>query len=266
MRTLRALTPAAAKRLHADAMHRLRWRRGPIARVQRKFVEQHGLRVQTGPFEGMTYPRSAISRSEQLVPKLLGSYEQELHGALEQMLAHDWRQVIDVGAADGYYAVGLARRCPKASIHAYEMNSLPAHYSRQLARANGVDDRVSMHGECRIEDLAALPQVPSLFVADCEGAEAILLDPAAVPLLAESALVVELHEWLTPSIETTIKLRFRETHRLVFIKPEPRHAAEYPAVASIDELSYVEQELVVSEFRLRPVRWAVLWPLSEAIA
>ncbi len=266
MRTFRDMTPAAAKRLHADAMHRLRWRRGPIARVQRKFVERHGLRVQTGPFAGMTYPRSAISRSEQLVPKLLGSYEKELHGALEKMLAHDWRQVIDVGAADGYYAVGLARRCPKATIHAYEMNPLPAHYSRQLARVNGVDERLSVHGECRIEDLAALHQVPSLLIADCEGAEAILLDPAAVPLLAESALVVELHEWLAPDIEATINLRFRETHQLVFIEPEPRHAAEYPAVAAIDDLSYVEQELLVSEFRLRSVRWAVLWPSGERTA
>src|SRR5438105_426555 len=72
------------------------------------------LTVLDGPFRGLRYP-SASSLHSGLLPKLLGTYEAELHGPIEHLLkSRTYGAVVDVGAAEGYYAVGFALRCPEA--------------------------------------------------------------------------------------------------------------------------------------------------------
>ena len=183
---LRAAVPGRVKAAHADAMHRLRWRRSPVARITRAYVRHHGLTVRAGPFAGMVYPEFAVGRGELVVAQLLGAYERELQPAIERVVAAAPEQIVDVGASDGYYAVGLALRCPRSSVHAFELNPFPAEVCRRLAEVNGVAGRVQLRGECRREDLAALEDRPSFVLSDCEGGEDVLMDPDAVPLLRRS--------------------------------------------------------------------------------
>jgi predicted O-methyltransferase YrrM len=248
------------KHLHADVTHLARWQRLPVARPTRRFVRAQGLRVASGPFAGMTYPRSAVGRAEQLVAKLLGSYELELHEPLAALLERDWEQVVDIGASDGYYAVGLALRCPRAEVRAWEMNPLPARVCRELARANGVERRLDLQGECTIRELQALSERPSLVICDCEGCEDELLRPDAVPVLRQSAVVVEIHESLAPGVEARLRERFDPTHSVELLDMTPRHVGDHPALASIDGLHFIDRELLVSEFRSQPIRWAVITP------
>ena len=260
MGRLRSRIPPRVKHLHADLTHLGRWRRLPVARPTRRFVRHHGLRVQAGPFAGMAYPRSAVGRAEQLVAKLLGAYESELHGAIGRLAGEDWDQIADIGAADGYYAVGLALRCPGAEVIAWEMNPLPARVCGELARANGVGDRVDVRGECRLEDLQGLPGGRTLVFSDCEGAEDQLLDPERVPTLRSSALVVELHESLAPGVEARVHERFAPTHDIETLVVERRFAGQHAALADVDGLDHMDQELLLTEFRMLPVSWAVMTP------
>lgn len=55
----------------------------------------------------MKYTAGAIL-GRNSVPKLLGSYECELHEIIESALRSNHHRVIDVGSAEGYYAVGFA--------------------------------------------------------------------------------------------------------------------------------------------------------------
>ena len=260
---LRRRVPQPVKRAHSDVRHLVGWRRLPVARPTRRFVRANGLRVGAGPFAGMTYPRAAVGRAEQLAAKLLGSYERELHQPLAAVLDRGWEQVVDIGAGDGYYAVGLALRCPRATVHAWEMNPLPARVCRELARLNGAGDRLELRGECTLDELRALPDLPSLVVSDCEGCEDALLRPDAVPLLRRSAIVVEIHESLAPGVEARLEARFASTHAVAKYAVEPRHVSDYPALRSTG-LHYMEQELLVAEFRSDRVRWAVMTPTESA--
>ena len=58
------------------------------------------LTVANGPFKGMRYA-AAQSVGSALLPKLLGSYESELHGALEEMFVRKYTTVVDIGCAEG---------------------------------------------------------------------------------------------------------------------------------------------------------------------
>jgi hypothetical protein len=264
MDQLRRRIPTRVKHAHSDLTHLFGWRRLPVARPTRRFVRRHGLQVAAGPFAGMTYPGSAVGRAEQLVAKLLGSYECELHEPIAGLLTRDWEQVIDIGAGDGYYAVGLALRCPRATVRAWEMNPLPARVCGEVARANGVEARLELGGECTLDALTALPDRPSLVVSDCEGCEDELLRPDAVPVLRRSALLVEIHESLAPGVEKRLVERFADTHTIETIDMRPRHVGDYPALGAVDGLHFMDQELLVSEFRSQPVRWAVMAPAASA--
>src|SRR3954454_22153756 len=130
----RALGPAYPRALERWRSGQGAWRSRRLAAVTRRFVAWHGLTVSGGPFARLVYPdRAPIS----LVPKLLGIYERELHGAIEAAIRAQPDVIVNVGAADGYYAVGLARRLPAATVIAYEADAGQRELCRRVAAANG---------------------------------------------------------------------------------------------------------------------------------
>jgi hypothetical protein len=212
------------------------WRSRRVAKVTRRFVAWHGLEVSGGPFRGLRYPDS---RPLSLIPKLLGIYERELHGAIEEAIRAQPELIVNVGAADGYYAVGLARRCPAARVIAFEADDTQRELCRRTAAANGV--AVEIRGTAGPDDLRDLP-ARTLVVMDCEGCERALLQPQT---LRAARAIVELHDFLDPHIGDTIAQRFAGTHvvELVPTGPQPPH-----------------RELALSEYRPGPMRWAVMTP------
>ena len=259
---MRELIPDQAKAAHADVMHRLRWRRSPQARITKKFVDTHGLTVMDGPFAGMRYPRYAVGRGELVVAQLLGAYERELQPYVQRVIDGGFDRVVDIGASDGYYAVGIALKSPQTRIVAYEMNDFPARVCRALAVENGVDDRVDLlEVECTTAHLAELPEGPRTFVlSDCEGGEAQLMDPDAAPVLRGASLIVELHEFAVPDILDTIRARFEATHEIEIVDSGPRYIGDYPKLLEVPDVTYVDREVGLREFRPVPMRWAVLEP------
>lgn len=245
-----------------DAVHRVRWQRYAVRRVTLAFVRRHGLVVQAGPFVGMRYPAFAVGRGELVVPQLLGAYEAELQPFVEEVIGGRYEQIVDIGGSDGYYAVGFARACPEAAVRVYEINPFPARVCRALAAENGVVGRVDLRGECTVAALQALPERRTFILCDCEGAEAVLMDPEQVPLLRRSAAIVELHDFAAPGIEATVRERFGATHDIEIVSTRPRYPADYPALLEVSGINYMDRHLGVAEFRPLPMSWAILRPHS----
>jgi hypothetical protein len=226
-----------------------RWRRLQAAKrarrlssITRTFVAWHGLRVSGGPFAGLRYPDASATS---LVPKLLGAYERELHGAIEQAIGAAPEQIVNVGAADGYYAVGLALRCPSAGVHAFEADPRARELLARVAAANGVT--VAIDGTATIEALNRLPAARTLLVVDCEGCEATLLDPQQVPLLGTAAIIAELHDFVVAG--DTVTARFAATHDVTIVPTGPQPPERDSKLS-----------LALSEYRPGPMRWAVMIP------
>src|SRR5207302_964150 len=64
--------------------------------------------VNSGPFKGMLYIGTAFCSA--YIPKLIGTYERELTNIVEEICARMPPLIVDVGAAEGYYAIGFATR------------------------------------------------------------------------------------------------------------------------------------------------------------
>jgi hypothetical protein len=244
---LRQLLPGAYGSLQENLTDRR------LRRVTRVIEKKNGLVIQSGPFSGMTYMSQAICST--LVPKLLGSYEAELHGVFSEVFARNYETLIDIGCAEGYYAVGSALRLPNARVIAFDINERARNLCMRLAQANHVADRVQVEGQCSHERLRSLISTRTLIICDCEGCEMELLNPELVPELGDSDLVLELHDMIEAGITPTMLARFHATHEITLIDAVERDPSEFPVLRTFGPLT---QRAAVAEFRGGPMQWAYM--------
>jgi hypothetical protein len=217
-------------------------------------------RVADGPFKGLEFVEHAVWGSA--APFLAGCYEAEIWSAVEAIIASKPDRVVDVGAAEGYYAVGLAVRIPTATVYAYDIDPEARRVCGEVAILNGTSDRVVVRGECNSSDLAELAGPGCAMVIDCEGYEKDLFDPAAVPGLVSTLILVELHDFVDPTISKLISERFAPSHRIEVFRATERDPS---LVAAVAVLSAEDQQVAVSEHRPTdpyPMEWMLLTPRS----
>lgn len=226
--------------------------------LTRRLAEEFGMQVQRGPFAGMRLPTAFSWGGGYLAPKLLGSYEQELHRAVEKAIARRPDVVINVGCAEGYYSVGLARRLPRARVFAFDIDERAQAACRTAAAENGVADRVTVLGLCDGEQLAGLVASAgrALIVMDCEGGELALLDTPIVPRLLRADLIVELHEFVSRGLTGTLMGRLAAMHKPTLVREGTCMPMEHPA---LQRLGSFDRALLACEFRPETMQWMVAW-------
>lgn len=211
-------------------------------------------RVSAGPFEGMVLPDRKAWLDGDIAPKLLGFYEAELHALWRQVASTHYSLVINVGCAEGYYAIGLARLMPGATVCAFDTSKESQLICHEAATRNGVADRVVVGGRCDCAVLQRLlrPELPAFLILDCEGAEKELLDPEKVPALRGCDFVAECHDFYDREITATLLRRFSLTHELTVIREGPRDPNAIPLLNSLNSL---DRWLTVCEFRPETMGW-----------
>jgi hypothetical protein len=226
--------------------------------VQAHIRDATGCRVIAGPFEGMQLPSDDMQ-----LKYMMGTYEMELHSVLHELLQMPFETVVNVGAGDGYYAVGVARCRPEVRVVAFEM--LPAHRSRVklLARNNGVEDRVVVMGHCMPEHFKQCVTLDprSLVIMDCEGGEGTLLDPVLVPGLRTCHVLVELHDFMRPGIGDEIWSAFIRSHDIEEIWSRARTFADITIPTNdTDERERQLYVAAIDENRPSQMRWLYMRP------
>ncbi len=255
-RIVKRTMPGFYRRLQQTRQHYALYRLGRRLRpVEEAVVAANGLAVQSGPFRGMKYIQRSMGSA--LLPKLAGSYEAELHGAMASAIAKQFERVVNIGCGEGYYAVGLARRLPLARVWAFDTDGPARAACRKLAEENGVAERVQVEGACGSEELRKLTAEPALVVCDCEGYEMDLLAPANFAQPRACEIIVELHYSINAEISGTILARFSATHEAEVYEQTARDPRAY---AGLNSLSTKQQRLAMDEFRPAGIRWAYLRP------
>ena len=209
----------------------LRWRYGhPAAykRVADAVVSKYGRKVVEGPFQGMEYVEEAAGSA--YTPKLLGCYEMEIHQFIKRIVEKDYTSIIDVGCAEGYYAVGLARLCCNTHVFAFDCDVKAQALCAEMARRNNVDKRIEIAGCCDASQLKKISLCKALLICDTEGYERELLNPEAVPDLKLCDILVELHEPLCPGVTEVVLSRFQLSHEIVIVNAVKRQPAQHPLV------------------------------------
>jgi predicted O-methyltransferase YrrM len=217
--------------------------------------------VAAGPFAGLKY--GDVSQGSAYIPKLLGIYERELTPQVTEIVSLNPKLIVDIGAAEGYYAVGLARLIPSARVIGFEMEFKGRAALSAMAALNSVSDRVEVRGKCEAADLvnALGDETSAVVICDVEGYEVVLLDPVTVPGLSQNAILVELHDFLVPGLRDTIRSRFAATHEITLVTQEIRSREEFPwrtLGTALLPKSYLDW--AVSEWRPVVMEWYWMVP------
>ena len=194
--------------------------------IKRTLKKILGRRILAGPFRGMRYPGHAATSV--LMPKIVGTYEMELHPWLDARLQRLERSAIVVGAGEGFYAVGFLFRNISLRVRAYELDERARASLNESAVINHVRGRLVIEGACDPDSLSrALKEEPAdLLLVDVEGYERDLLDPAVVPELEAQEIVVEVHDGIDPGITELLVSRFSTTHEITTILPRDRAVSD----------------------------------------
>lgn len=219
-----------------------RWERIKIASAheEQKSLKaiSEDLTVRHGPFQGMIYPASKAVGST-LIPKILGSYESELHPVLEKICSNEYSEIVDIGCAEGYYAVGFAMRMQTATVFAYDTNTEAVCLCKQMALRNGVAQRLVTGSFCDADSLRSIPLTKkALIISDCEGYERELFTEEMAAYLARHDLLIEVHDFVDIEISEIIRRRFQSTHLITAIQSiddiAKAHSCGYEELRSFD--------------------------------
>jgi hypothetical protein len=222
------------------------------------------LEVKNGPFKGMRYS-TAASAGSSLYPKLIGTYERELTPFIDDILARQFELIVDIGAAEGYYAVGFAMRMKGRikSVVAYDTDPK----ARALCAANALINSVSVavEGFCDSTTLIdACAQTSSMIIIDAEGYEKVLISEGLTKRLSHCSFLVESHDCF--DIDTTNHLIncFSSTHKIKLISSIDDIEKAYTYM-DLEEfgLSLHDKKMLFQEGRQTIMKWIYATPLEQ---
>lgn len=217
--------------------------------------------VVDGPFKGLNYIENSTGGA--YFPKLLGIYEKELTGKINELAKIDMEEVINVGGGEGYFAVGFALKYKNAKVLAFEPGFYGCYLMQKMAEKNNVMNRLTIKAQlCFPEDLKKRinPNKKTLVFMDVEGAELELLDPVAVPALSKCYIMVEIHDTISPVLGDTIKNRFKDSHKFTEIWQEERTIKDVTINSLWKSILKNQFEKVIHEGRGNKMRWFVFEP------
>lgn len=222
-----------------------------------KLYGNYPIEILSGPFKGMRYINEVGAGL--FTPKWLGSYEEELHSVLHSAFKKNYVVILNVGAAEGYYAVGFAREFPDAAVFAFDVNSFTRRQAEKIAEINQAVN-VTVSGRLthrNLERLAATGK--TLMICDIEGDEFLLLNPRRAPSLLKCDFLAEIHGFggvPAPIVRSKIITLFQNTHHITEIRMATRDLIHYHRITE-NKLTRNELMDALNEHRGYPQTW--LW-------
>ncbi len=218
------------------------------------------LEVLSGPFSGMKYAKSATV-SCQLWPMLMGTYESELRQSLDSLARQKrYRQIVDVGFAEGYYLVGLGRLFQDADLIGYDLDEDAKGLCHANASLNGINEsRLKLHGGFDAATFREELDDESLVVVDCEGFENDVIGSLAPEEFQKADWLIETHDHLVEGTTERMTIAFKDTHDVVCLETDQDQKNKVnllPEFIRQQHNQYV-QEALVSERRAVKQHWIV---------
>ncbi len=242
-------------------------------RTRRRLIRKHmkdlspDLKVLSGPFAAMEYT-DCQSFGSSFPPKILGTYEAELHDVIRDIIQEDYEVIINVGCGEGYYAIGLAREMPDVKVYAYDIDAEARQACRRMAEKNGVSKRVKIGGHFSLEELDNIDADGNGFLlCDCEGGEKDIFCPSEDNwggLVQDFDLLIEVHEFMDLGLSDYLQGVFESTHSADIIQSiddvfRPREIT----CPFLGGLTPDEKMRIMSEKRPTTMEWLYLVRLSQ---
>lgn len=214
--------------------------------------------VQTGPFKGMQLPERGAWSDLDMGAKLVGAYERELHPMIEDIISREPSFILNVGASEGYYAIGIKRRLPKTPCYTYDIDENSLVALTECMRANDlvVTPLKTFDYNNPLQGIDSDRRRTGFFVFDCEGfEEEIIKFPRSI--VETSVFLIELHDHLRPNLTQSLTSFLEPSHDLKIIAQTSHDFDHYPQLETYDLL---QRSIILNEQRAVPMNWLYATP------
>lgn len=165
-----------------------------------EIVAKYGNVVCEGPFAGLRLPETPLWGGPDTAAKILGIYEREVVDIVAQGAGDGRRVLVDLGAADGFYALGSVGLGLFEHCIAYEADANRRKALISSAAHAGIEDKLLVRGhagESVFSDLIAdgVDFAETVILCDIEGGEFEIFDPETLWMIREAQVVIEIHDW-----------------------------------------------------------------------
>ena len=223
--------------------------------------ELYQYKVAHGPFKGMELPREAWWGTKDACSKLIGVYEKQVQDELVS-LAPSASILIDIGAADGYFAVGAVRSGLYEHAICFEISEQGRQRLKANAELNRVAGKIEIHGEADTASLAPIlaNNDSGVILCDIEGAEFELLSEQILESARKFHFVVELHHRFIPDGEAKKSQLLDRASSLFDTKVIRSADIQVGAFRELDRFNDTQRLLAFNEGRGAAMEWLVMVP------
>jgi len=202
---------------------------------------------------------------------LLGTYEPQVCALIDRLKSPE-KVLIDIGAADGLYGVGLVAVGAFGQSVCFEAHDGRRQKLQELADELGLGDRIAVHGVATAAAIRAVVEDHAIdlrnavIISDIEGGEFDLFDTDLLESLSDSHLIIETHDFLVKPVERAatamqdLKDRAGRFFNVHDVKDGLRYMRDIPLLA---DWSDADTWMMCMEGRKRMMTWLYLAPKRE---
>lgn len=218
--------------------------------------------IRYGPFKGFKFVDKSWWGPTDRANMLLGLYEQEVLKSL-QTTPKKYKTFIDLGAANGYYGIGVLVGGIFEKSYCYEISLDGQRTIEQNAKLNNVFDKVKIRGTANkdfYKDLDGNEIDQSVLFVDIEGGEFELFDKNIFKVFSQSIIYIELHDWFFVDGNEKLKKLEEDARNYFNIKKLTTTSRDLSVFEELNEMSDTDRWLICSEGRGRRMTWWKLEP------
>ena len=242
------------------------WRKETVyerrLRVSKEVFEMMNGVVGYGPLKGLKLADDAWWGAPDKASMLLGLYEQELLDVLTSKPLVDKSYFIDIGAADGYYGIGLVMAGFYKKSFCFEISEKGRLTIKNNAEVNGVSEKVQVFGAADQALAQHLPQEciqDAVVLVDIEGGEFGVLTEDFLKTFQHSYVLIEVHNWVEGFEEKYFNLLLTASKYFSIdtVKPGVRDLTQF---SELNDFTDDNRYLICSEGRPHVMRFLMFKP------
>ncbi len=225
-------------------------------------LNKYSYKVAYGPLKGMLLNKDTWWSKNDRITQTLGVYEQHVMEKLIELSGINNSQFVDIGAADGYFAVGMAYSNFYDNIYAFEISKRGQDKIKENAIRNSCLDSVIIKGEANYDSLNNIinNDAGTVLLIDIEGFEFELLTTDILILLRNCHVICELHPWLVNDGYDKQDDFIESAKKYFDVSLIKRDYYNPSAFEELDNFSDEERLIALGEGRKKNMNWLVLEP------
>lgn len=230
-------------------------------KIGKKIIKFTDSKVYSGLYKEMYLdPYKSWDRDDS-ASMYLGVYEKHIQEKLFELGSKN-KVFIDIGAADGFHAIGLIKSGAIKKSICFEISKKGQQIIKRNAALNNLEKFVEIFGEANFKSLESVMKKinnNALILIDIEGGEYELINDELINLLRESSIVIELHDFYSDYREKSKKMldKLSRFFNIEYIEPTSINPNLYPILNNFPD---DEKYLAFSESRPHKMRWILLTP------